>query len=375
MSTGRRTISCRRAAGVALGGLALVLVALLFAAAALFVVGVALALLGAATPAWVWLVGRGTTVVRLLEEDRVVEGEPLEAMIHVCGWLAGGDVLDPLVGAPVRLRGGRRATIRVLSRFERRGPRHLPAPSLVICDPFALAHYSWTPAGPAHDVLVLPRTERVRWGQAGGNAADVGARAQADLLEAVEVDGLRPYRSGTPASRIQWSALARGAGLLERRLRVDGDRTALVLLDPRGDGPDEYLDAAVRAAASLTLELARTGGCRLLLPGARRPLAVESDLVAWPAAHARLALVKGGAAARAPALASIRGALGPVLYVTARPLGRLGPLLEREGFAAPPIVVVLPAELAPGGRASFAVAGCVGIALHAGRRELVREAA
>jgi uncharacterized protein (DUF58 family) len=363
-----------RAVAVALAGLALLLIALLFEAAPLLVVG--LVVLGVAAPLWVWLVALRASVRRGLDEDRVVEGEPLEAMLAVRCIASSGQLLDPLVGAPLPLPRGRRASIRVLARFERRGHRHLPPPSLQIRDPLALARRSLRAAGPSQDVLVLPRTEPVRWAARAGSAGDgPAASTKAEMLAAVEVDGLRPYRTGTPASRIHWPALARGAGLLERRLRVDGDRSALVVLDPRGAGAEADLDAAVRAAASLTLELARAGGCRLLLPGARRALAVGPDLGAWPVAHARLALVEGGPEARPPVLAAVRGALGPVFYVTPRALTRLESGLGRDGVAAPTTVLVLPAELAPRARPSFAVAGCVGIPLRAGRRELVNEAA
>jgi uncharacterized protein (DUF58 family) len=191
----------------------------------------------------------------------------------------------------------------------------------------------------------------------------------------VEVDGLRPYRRGTPASRIHWPALARGAGLLERRLRVDGDQTPLIVLDARGSGPAEHLDAAVRAAASLTLELARAGGSRLLLPDERRAIAIEQDLTAWPAAHARLALVEGGPRARAPAFQAVRSALGLVLFVTARRIDRLDAVLGAEGWPGTAAVLVAPAALAPRGRIRFSVAGCVGVSVQLGRRQPAREAA
>ena len=103
---------------------------------------------------------------------------------------------------------------------------------------------------------MLPRTERVKWVPGRGRSG-AGPRAprRVEPIGAIDVDGLRPYRPGTPASRIHWPALARGAGLLERRLRADTDTRPLVVLDARGDGPPEQLDAAVRAAASLVLEL------------------------------------------------------------------------------------------------------------------------
>jgi len=361
-----RTTVGKRAAAVALTGLGVVLIALLIGAAPLFVPGVAFVLLGTLAPAWVWFLARNASVRRQVEQDRVIEGEPLEAMVEVSGWLPGAELADPLLPGPVRLPGGRRAAIRVLARFERRGRHYLPQPSLVIRDPLALAECTCAGDGRPHDVIVLPRIERVRWRQReAGGVQDAGRRARANLLAAVEVDGLRPYRPGTPASRIHWPALARGAGLLERRLRVDGDQRALVVLDPRGARAETELDAAVRAAASLTLELARAGGCRLLLPGSRRPLALEPDLVAWPAIHARLAFVRGGPHARPPALAGSRSTLGTMFYVTPRRIDRLDAVAGASGT----VVLVVPAGAASGVRPSFTVAGCVGFPVQLGRPE------
>ncbi len=371
-----RSVACRRAVAVAMAGVGVVLVALLFEAKPLFVPGIAFVLLGLVAPLWVWLLARGASVERRLEQDRVLEGEPLEAMVEVRGWIPGGQLHDPLLSEAVRLPGGRRAGIRVLARFERRGRRRLAPPAVVLHDPLALAQSTIVSGRPAQDVLVLPRTERVRWTRSGGDGGEpAGGRARADLVAAVEVDGLRPYRQGTPASRIHWPALARGAGLLERRLRVDTDQTPLVVLDPRGAAAPSDLDAAVRAAASLTLELARDRGCRLLLPASRRPLAIEQDLVAWPAAHARLALIEGGTAARAPALNGVRSTLGPLFYVTPRRVERIDAVLGRQGFAGTAVVLVVPAGEALRARASFAVAGCVGFTVRLGRAARERNAA
>lgn len=373
---GRRANHFGRAAAVAGAGGALVLVAFVFDATPLLVPGGAFALLGIGASAWVWSLTRAASVRRRLEQDRVVEGEALEAMIEVRGWLPGAEIVDPLVGHPVPLPTARRSAVRVLARFDRRGVRRLDPPSLRLRDPLALAECGSTAGGPPQDVLVLPRTEPVHWvGRDGEAVGAAAARSRAELLAAVEVDGLRPYRRGTPASRIHWQALARGAGLLERRLRVDGDQTPLIVLDARGSGPREHLDAAVRAAASLVLELAGAGGSRLLLADERRALAIGPDLTAWPAAHARLALVEGGPRARAPAFQAVRSALGLVLYVAARPVDRLDSLLGSEGWPGSAAVLVVPAALAPRGRVSFSVAGCVGIRARLGRREPAKEAA
>ena len=125
---------------------------------------------------------------------------------------------------------------------------------------------------------------------------------------------------GTPASRIHWPALARGAGLLERRLQADGDSRPLVVLDlALRRAAASRLDAAVRAAASLTLELARSGGCACCCPGDRRPPRIEprpGRLAGGPraagAGRGRPRSAGAGAGPPAPRV-------GPVLYVAAQP--------------------------------------------------------
>ncbi len=375
----------RRAAAAALGGLALTLAALMFDAAPLFVPGVAFMLLGIATPAWISVTASAASVERRLHSGRVVEDEPLAATVEIRRgpWgLPGAELLDPLAGRPVPLRGalslirgGRTASVRVVARFSRRGRRRVEPPSLIARDGLELARVVRQSAAPAEEVLVLPRTESIRWigSDLGGRVQSSAGGALSEPPAAAELDGLRPYRRGTPASRINWPALARGAGLLERRLRADGDTRPLVVLDARCAGPTEHLDAAVRAAASLVLDLARRTGCGLLLPGERRPIDVEPDLAAWPAAHARLALVEGGAGTRAPAIAP--GArLGPVLYVAARRLHRLPEGLGRAGNR---VVLVLPNQLSARlpGRARLEVAGCRGFVVGGGRRAPLKEPA
>lgn len=357
---------------MALSGAALTLLALTFGAAPLFVVGVAFAALGLGAPAWVWLSARGAGAVRRLDADRVLEQEPLGATIEVrrgrFSFAGGWELRDPLAGALVRLkRGGRTVTVRVSARFDRRGRRRLQPPSLAVSDALELAQRVCACDGEPQqeEVIVLPRTERVRWGRGSGAAsADRSvAPAREQSLAPVEVDGLRPYRRGTPAARIHWPALARGAGLLERRLAPDCDTRPLIVLDARTAHPAEaHVDAAVRAAASLARELARSGGCALLLPGERRAVAIGPGLAAWPAAHVRLALVEGGPGAPAPSLRGARA--GRVFYVAARALAQLPPALRGSAGAS---VLVVPravaAEAGMPGSPSFEVSGCCGFAL------------
>jgi uncharacterized protein (DUF58 family) len=361
-----------RAAGVVIGGVFLTLIAFTFDSSPLFVPGVAFVVVGFAAPAWVWLSARGTTLTRRLRTDRIVEEEPLEATIEVrrgALGVPGAQIVDPLVDASVPLgnalspvRGGRTAEVRIVATFSRRGLHHLAPPALIVQDPLELARIFTVAAGPPQELLVLPRTEPVRWSDhdRGAQQAASAANSPSEPLAAVDVDGLRPYRPGTPASRIHWPAVARGAGLLERRLRADGDTRPLVVLDARTTS-DELLDSAVRAAASLTLELARRGGCGLLLPGERRAPAIEPELGSWPAAHARLAVVEGGPGVRPPVLAP-GGRLGQLFYVAAQPLSQLRGALTAAGRGG--CVFVLPHQLCDAIelRPSFEVAGCYGFA-------------
>jgi uncharacterized protein (DUF58 family) len=107
-----------------------------------------------------------------------------------------------------------------------------------------------------------------------------------------ELDGLRPYRPGTPASRIHWRSVARSDELIEHRMVSGGGRDPLVVLDTHMPEGSDELDRAIRAAASLCVHLAPGGGCNLLLPGDPRPARLDQGLRAWPDLHARLALVE-----------------------------------------------------------------------------------
>lgn len=383
----------RRAIAVALCGCLLVLVAFVFDASPLFVPGVALVAIGLVAPVWVTACARGADARRVLGAERVVEGEPLEASIEVRRGrlgLPGAEVVDPFAGTRLDLagplsplRGERRTSVRVVAHFSRRGMQTLAPPSLIVSDPLELARVQTESGAPSQRLLVLPRTEAVRWLTADGGRrfdqpdGDASSEAQA----AVDVDGLRPYRVGTPASRIHWPAVARGAGLIERRLRADGDSRPLVVLDartPDPDSPPELLDAAVRAAASLALDLARRGGCGLLLPGEQRATAIDRELASWPAAYARLAMVTSDPTTRAPNLGPSAGRPGATIYVAAAPTARVAAMLTGGGRGpghATTVLVVPHRQLQAGrprgmrGRmlATLDVSGCRGFRLGVAR--------
>jgi len=344
--------------GVAGLAVLLFVVAGLFDARPLLVGAGAFAVLAVGAAGWTALAARGARIERRLSALRTVEDEPVEVVLRVRADvpLPGGTVDEPLLGAPVALAPGRRgARVRVRVRFARRGLRSLEAPTLRVGDPLGLTARTVAPAQRAPvELLVLPRVEPVIAVGGGDPTGSVRALTLAGLAE-VEVDGLRAYRAGTPASRIHWPALARGAGLLERRLRPSEDGHPLVVLDPRAPARDEDLDAAVRAAASLCRHLAVRDGCAILLPGERRARRVERDLGAWPAVWARLAVVEAGPP---PSLAALAGRTGGVFYVAARPPARAPRALAE---APGPRILVVPVELP--GPVAFEVAGCRGYAV------------
>ena len=346
----------RSALGCAGLGLLLLLVAGTFDAEPLYVTGAALVLLGAGAAAWIGLGAWGATIERSIGKRSVLEEEPLPVRIEVTRGrlpLPPGWIDEPLLPEPVRVSAGRsRARVRVEVTFGRRGRRTLAPPALVLRDPFGLAPR--VVGGAAVDaVLVPPRVLPVRASAGGGEG--VTARARATLIAAAEteIDGLREHREGSPASRIHWPTLARGAGLMERKLISEADSRPLVVLDPRTPASPDALDAAVRAAASLTVHFARRSGCGLLLPGDRRAVTIDPDLLAWPQAHVRLALIQD---VTGPALAAAQNRRGLVVFVAARVLDR-----PPRGLGRTPggCLIVVPGAIA-GRRSVLEVAGCQG---------------
>jgi uncharacterized protein (DUF58 family) len=305
-----------RAAGVACLGVALALLAAAFAVPALYVPGVALVLVALASWATVRLAGRLAGVAREPRTASVEEGDVLELVVRVTGRapaLAGGELLSWPGAEPLPLRRLPGGPLERDVRPGRRG-RHEIGPALVsFRDPFGLCSTSLR--SEACEVLVLPRVERLegrRLSSLGGLQRDTAGRAR--WLEGADVDGLRPYRAGAPATRIHWPAVARTGELIERRPVSDGEGRPLLVLDARSPGDEQALDQLVRATASLCVALAKLGGCSLLLPGAARAEDVDRTFAQWPALHERLALIGEG---EAPVSGLARGPL--VIWIAARP--------------------------------------------------------
>jgi uncharacterized protein (DUF58 family) len=355
-------------------GLALCLAGATFDAASLYVPGVAMIAIAGGATAWVLLAASGAAIDRVTGPHTVVEEEPYPLRIEVrAGVLPppGGELIEPLLGWPVTIAGRWSRRVRINVRFSRRGRRVLEPGRLVIRDPLRLFSRELVGAG-GNEVLVLPRVEPVTApggggagaGAHGGSGMDpgvMGRRLDASLAE-LEIDGLRPYREGTSASRIHWPTVARRGEMLERRLVAELDSAPLIVVDPSEPDSEEGLDMAVRAAASLCVHLGRDRGCAILLPGDRRPMEIGGDLAGWPAVHARLALVES---APAPPASTLGPRGGAVIWVTGASLTRAPRALERLPAGAR--IVVSPGAL-PRVRPLFEVAGCTGFLIERARR-------
>lgn len=347
-------------------GLLLALTAGTFDAEPLWIPGVAFLVLSAGAAMWVAVGARGLRVVRTVDRRTVSEEDVVvvELTVRAVGGLAlpTGLVDDPLLDAPAPLAAGRRrTTLRINARFARRGRKVLAPPRVVVRDPFGLATREVVARAPAEEVLVLPRVEPVVATTSADEDGGLAPRAGRPHMAAeIELDGLRPYRPGAPASRIAWQVWARSGELVERRLRADSDTRPMVVLDPRGAAQEEDLDAAVRATASLAVALARAGGCALLLPGDRRPVDLDPSLSGWDRAHVKLALLGTERPVAAPHTAGLSARRGAIVYVSARVLGRPPRGLSSASGGAR--LLVVPGELR-GRRPQFTVAGCAGYEL------------
>lgn len=359
-----------RTIATALLGIGLCLVGAAFDSASLYLPGVAIVLVAAACASWVALAARGARVWRAELPATVVEGEPFRVRVEAdLGPLGapGGELSDPSLDRARPLAGARRIRLDGTATLPRRGRARLAPSELTVRDPLGVAaRQVRAAAGP--ELLVLPRIEPIATvspgadAGAGGFAGLAAAAAQSAAgrdgnADGLDLDGLRPYREGTPATRIHWATLARRGVMMERRFTAAGASAPLIVLDAAAPADGDALDAAVRAAASLCVALARAGGVALLLPGDRRPIELDRHLSAWPTLHKRLALVEAGAR---PSLAGLGSRSGALLWVTGGRVPAVPPELAQLPLR--PRYLVAP-QLPVGLAAELEVAGCRGAAL------------
>ena len=345
-----------RAPLVAALGAALLLAGLGFDAPSLLIPGLTLTLLALVAFAWVELATRGGRLERGRGPTRLMEGAPYPLRVRLRGTLLrppGGELRDPLLERPLAVGPLWRRLLRREVNLRDPGRQRLGSTTLIVRDPLGLWRRRLLSA-PAGDVVVLPRLEPVELSGPGGEllgrGAGAGGRGISHLAQ-VDVDGLRPYRPGSPASRIHWPAVARHGELIERRLSSAAGSRPLVVLDLRGF---EGRPRAIRAAASLCFELAAGGGCELVLPGSRRALVLDPSLRGWPEAHVRLALAPAGP----PPAPAARGA---VIWVASRG----SPAPPSSALRAGGYLVTLERRR---GEPAFRVAGCYGHVVAAGGR-------
>ncbi len=285
-----------RALQAATLGIALCLLAAAFGVPGLYVPGVALALVATSAETIVRLATWRGRVTREPRVARIEEGSSLRLSVRVDLWLPLRCELSGWPGAPFKpLPALRRAPVELTARALRRGAHVIGPVEIRLRDPFSICTRLLR-SNPSQ-VLVLPRVEHVP----SRDLARVSGLARTTRpgtsdASGTDVDGLRPYRHGAPASRIHWPTVARTRTLVERRLQDEAEGLPVVVLDASAPASDERLDMAVRAAASLCVALARLGGCVLLLPGDARTRRLGSDLTGWPELHERLALVEPGQA-------------------------------------------------------------------------------
>jgi uncharacterized protein (DUF58 family) len=356
----------RRAAGSAALGLVLLLCAASFAIRSMYIPGVTFLVLGVGFAIWVTLAAAGARLERQPGPSTIEEDQPWPLRLVVSTGILpppGGEIVEPILKRSLLLsqmpvgRDGKRR-VRVEVRFSRRGRRSIEGSRLIIRDPLGLALRETEYANEG-EVLVLPRIEPVVPVEGGGapgtqsrgrEGGEGGGAARAPAPE-MELDVLRPYRPGAPATRIHWPTLARTGELMERRFVADPRARPLIVVDSHEPVGERELDAAVRAAASLAFHLGRAGGCGVLLPGDRQPTLLRQDMRRFPEVHARLALLEP--ASSFPALARRQGS-GPIVWVTASHAIPSLPARLGAGW------IVAPHPLAAGAPAEFRVGGCIG---------------
>ena len=169
-----------------------------------------------------------------------------------------------------------------------------------------------------------------------------------------EIDGLRPYRQGSPASRIHWPTVARTGEMVEHRLVAGGDSSPLVVLDS---------SAIPRTRTRSTPRFARRPRSACTWRRARRlhaaavgraPRRSRSTRSSGPGrrSHAHLAMVEAGGTR--PALERLSRAETIFWVTAAEASAELG---ARQAGAPADLVTPFPL---PGLDSAFTVAGCHG---------------
>ncbi len=282
----------RRSLAAAALGLVFCLLAELLGVPAFLVPGVALVALALAAPVAVGLMCRRVHLIREPLAIDVEEGVRVRVRTRLEGprALRHSGRFAALADSEPRPQGRHQSDAHEVTVLARRRGLHEVGPSLLrFCDPFGICERSLL-SEPTR-LLVLPRVERVERADLARLAGGATAR-RVLAATAGELGDLRRADSYASVDRIHWLTTARTGTLMERRLRPESDARPLVVLDGRDCAGADAFDAAVRATASISLALARAGGCALLLAPERRPHRLDRTLTSWPGIHQRLALIE-----------------------------------------------------------------------------------
>jgi uncharacterized protein (DUF58 family) len=295
----------KRAGGLLLVAVVLAVVAGALASLALFALAVGLLLVTLAAGVSVALAARHLAVTRSIPQREVGEDQPISVCLQVRG--PGRLPLPVHLEAQVDTdrwvplgEGGGRLQLLV----GRRGAWRLEPSPLRLRDGLGIVDWPLV-VGRPEPLLILPAPDP--W-------VPIPPRLDARAADP-DLDGLEPYVPGTPISRVHWPALARGAGLQQRRLTAPATGLPLVVVDTADTGDPRAVDWAARTAAGAILRLAGTGGCRVVLPGDQVATTVTGLTAAWRGMHRRLALLQpaGPAAGRGP----LEAGEVPMLHVRA----------------------------------------------------------
>jgi uncharacterized protein (DUF58 family) len=274
----------RRVAGLLASAVVLAVTAGALGSLALFALAVGLLLVMPAAGLSVALAAWRLKVTRWVAQHELSEDQPVHVSFQVAGLgrlplpVRLEAQVDTDRWVPLGARGGG-----VELTVGRRGAFQLAPSRLRLRDDMGIFGWSLL-AGQPEPLLLLPTADPTapippRLDQRAGNA---------------ELDGLQPYVPGTPLSRIAWPALARGAGLQQRRLAPPTDGLPLVLVDTADTGDVRAVDWAARAAAGAILRLVGAGGCRVLLGGDQAATTVTDTAATWHRVYRRLALLEPG---------------------------------------------------------------------------------
>jgi uncharacterized protein (DUF58 family) len=216
------------------------------------------------------------TCVRRLDPVRAAAGSTARVVLRLqnvsrlpTGLMLAEDTVPYMLGGRPRfvldrVLPQRKLEIEYTVRSQVRGRYRIGPLTVRLTDPFGLCELgrSFTSTESLVVTPVVQQLPDVRLGGEWSGAGDSHARTVATSGE--DDAATREYRLGDDLRRIHWRSTARRGELMVRREEQPWQSRAVMLLDCRasahhGDGPLSSFEWAVSAAASIGLQLSRTG--------------------------------------------------------------------------------------------------------------------